>query len=329
MGACEYGPAVGVSRSSRPVNGSSYVRQLPPLQSLRAFEAAARHGSFLKASRELDVTQSAISHQVRTLEEHLGLPVFRRFHNGIELTQQGEELLEVATPLFDSVARKIAEIRGSRPSLSVSCSPSFALRWLLRRIGEFERAYPEIVVSLSCGSPFPPGGSRIFDIEIVYRMDPPTEAVPDTPLLDEWMMPVCAPGFLRTSRIAPRDVIDHKLLVNNPDRRDWQRWAAFAGVDPGRMEEALSMGTVFDTDTAAIEMALCGGGIALANINYICAELDGGVLVPALMIQPFRLGTHYLRLRETASPSARTFSRWIADRATSALEEIGRTQGLQ
>ena len=104
------------------------MRQLPPLAALRAFEAAARLRSFKRAATELNVTQSAISHQVRVLEDHLNILLFRRVHSGVELTPQAEHLLPVASTSFDRIARAVREVRDNKTTLTIYCSSSFALR---------------------------------------------------------------------------------------------------------------------------------------------------------------------------------------------------------
>lgn len=298
------------------------MRKLPPLPSLRSFEAVARNKSFSKAAKELNVTQSAISHQIRVLEEHLGLLLFRRLHNGIELTTQAEHLLPVTRSSFDEIARAVSEIREKRPSLIVHCSTSFALLWLLRRIGEFERAYPDITVRLSSWSPLLEEQGQSYDIEVVYESDPPSKQNSAVCLLDEWMMPVCSPELLQSSRISPADIVRHRLLVNSPNRWDWKCWGKFADVDTAQMNDALDKGIVFDADSSAIETAIRGQGIALANLSYAKPELDSGVLVPAVQIEPFKLGAHYLLPCANPSISSKTFTRWITDRAEETVEEV-------
>jgi len=298
------------------------VRQLPPLSALRTFEAVARLKSFSRAAHELNVTQSAISHQIRVLEEHLGLILFKRLYNGIELTAQAELLLPVSSESFDSIAKVTRKIKEKRPSLVLHSSTSFALRWLLRRIGEFERAYPNITVLFSSCSPLLERQGPGCDIEIVYEAAPPMTGSATTLLLDEWMMPVCSPELLQSSRIQPGEIPRHRLLVNSPDQWDWKCWGRFANINAVEMEEALGKGIVFDADAAAIDTAISGQGIALVNLAYAKSELDSGVLVPATNVDPFKLGAHYLQLKGTDSISTRTFTRWITERATETIEEI-------
>lgn len=304
------------------------MRQLPPLQALRAFEAVARHASFNKASHELNASLDAIQHQVRVLEEHLGLLLLRRFGDRVELTQQGEHLLPITRLSFDGIARQVDEIRGKRPSLIVHCSTSLALRWLIRRLGEMEASCPEITVSLACGLSFPPEYNSQFDIDIVYGMDGPPEDESTVLLLEEWMIPLCSPSLLQSATIAPADIVKHRLLINAPDKRDWKRWAAFANVDAIRMEDALGHGMVFDADSSAIETAIAGQGIILANLNYVQSDLESGALVPATTVRPFKLGAHYILLGETPSMAAKTFTRWITKRAAETASEIRNAYSL-
>lgn len=304
------------------------MRQLPPLPALRTFEAVARNKSFKRAAMELHVTQSAISHQVRVLEENLGLLLFRRLHNGIELTPQAELLLTVTRGAFDEIAKAVLEIREKRPSLIVHCSTSFALLWLLRRIGEFERAYPDITVRLSSFSPLIEDQGNVYDIEVTYFQAKDLADASSKPLLDEWMMPVCSPEYLNAARIEPCAIIEHRLLINSPDLWDWREWAKLTGMEPSDMNDALARGIVFDADSSAIETAIRGQGIALANLAYAKPELDSGVLVPAVRHDPVRIGAHYLNLTDNPSIASKTFARWIRDRATDTIDEVRNAYAL-
>ena len=134
------------------------MRRLPSLNGLRAFEAAARRGSFVAAGQELNVTQAAISRMVRLLEARLGFPLFERLPNGLVLTAQARALQPNLTAAFDSIASSVAQISAMRttPVLTIGVGPSFATRWMIPRLASFYRAHPEIEVRLASGGAFIP-----------------------------------------------------------------------------------------------------------------------------------------------------------------------------
>ncbi len=302
------------------------MRQLPPLAALRAFEAAARLRSFKRAATELNVTQSAISHQVRVLEDHLNILLFRRVHSGVELTPQAEHLLPVASTSFDRIARAVREVRDNKTTLTIYCSSSFALRWLLRRIVDFERVYPDINVQLSSFSPLIERHDELYDIEIVYLRDPekPTSAS-TVELIREWLLPVCSPEYLGGVPLPASKVTERRLLINSPDKWDWQCWSRAAGIDHAAMLQALERGVVFDADAAAIETATAGRGIALANLCYARGELDSGTLVPATDTDPFPLGAHAMIQHSANNYAVKTFSKWLLERAGETCDDLKRT----
>ncbi|WP_207254681.1 MULTISPECIES: LysR family transcriptional regulator, partial [unclassified Pseudomonas] len=129
------------------------TRQLPSLNGLRAFEAAGRHGSFKAAAHELNVTQTAVSHMVRLLEEHLGFALFRRHANRLELTDQGRAFQPGLTGAFDAIARLTEQVGSMRagPVLTVGVAPAFALHWLIPRLADFNRNHPDVEVRVATG----------------------------------------------------------------------------------------------------------------------------------------------------------------------------------
>jgi len=297
------------------------MRRLPPLNSIRAFEASARLRSFSRAALELNVTQSAISHQVRTLEDYLNVSLFQRLPNGIELTPQAEAILPVATSAFENLSRAMLDVSTKRNGVMLYCSTSFAIRWLLRRVGQFELASPDIAVRLSSG-PGAEGSMRdMLDLEIVYEETPPKSKNTKL-LLDEWMLPVCSPEYLEERQLEPAGVLAHRLLANDPNGWDWLQWAKHNGIDAAAMQDSLAQGISFTADTAAIETAAAGQGIALANLYYVKPELDSGALVPATNVESLRLGAHYLVQRGRETQATKTFTQWIENCAKETDAEI-------
>ena len=208
--------------------------RLPPLNALRAFEAAARHQSFARAADELNVTQGAISRHVKLLEGQLGVALFRRQPRGVELTTQGRALLPELTASFERIARAARQSAESDRELRVACQPTLATRWLVRRLPGFQQARPEMRVSLGlmCGyDDFFRGG---YDLGIVcheaYLGQPAgLEAVL---LRREAMAPVCAPAALTGAGALdrPEGLARHTLLHPHADRQDWRKWLRAAGL---------------------------------------------------------------------------------------------------
>jgi len=297
------------------------MRRLPPLNAVRAFETSARLQSFSRAALELNVTQSAISHQVRTLEDYLNVPLFRRLSNGIELTPEAKRILPVATNAFETLSRAMLDISAKREGVTVHCSTSFALRWLLRRIGQFELASPEIAIRLSSGTVQDEFTPEALDLEVVYETSPPKNKN-TTLLLDEWMLPVCSPEYLKGQQLETNGLLEHRLLANDPNCWDWMQWAKNFDIDAAAMQECLAKGISFNADTAAIETAVAGQGIALANLYYVKPELDSGALVTAVNVVPFRLGAHYLVRRRWDSQAIKTFAHWIENCAEETAAEV-------
>jgi LysR family glycine cleavage system transcriptional activator len=207
------------------------ARKLPPLNALRAFEAAARQLSFTKAAEELNVTQAAISHQVKTLEEHLGLTLFRRLNRRLVLTEAGQLYLPVLREAFDAVAAGTARLGQDRESgaLNISVLPSFAAKWLLPRLSRFRDRYPDIDVMVSANNRLIDFADGTYEMGIRYGLGDYPGLRTELLLQDE-VFPVCSPKLtegehpLRT----PADLKHHTLLHDEVSRHDespdWRNW---------------------------------------------------------------------------------------------------------
>ncbi|HEY1941656.1 MAG TPA: transcriptional regulator GcvA [Roseiarcus sp.] len=257
-------------------------RTLPPLNALRAFEAAARHMSLTLAAAELHVTPAAISHQVRLLEDHIGLPVFERNGRGLALTDAGaaglRDLREGFARLSDAMDA-IASL-GEAGALTVSVAPSFAAKWLLPRLGAFERLHPEIDVHVSASMNLVDFARDRVDVAVRYGPG----GYPDVffeKLLTETVIPVCSPALLEGRMLrAPRDLLDLPLLHddspdNDPSCPSWDMWLRAAGVEGADVER----GPRFNQASLVIEAAILGRGVALAKSALAASDLRAGRLV--------------------------------------------------
>ena len=237
--------------------------RLPPISALRALEAAARHVSFTRAARELNVTQSAISHQIKTLEELWSLKLFERTVRGVALTPPGEELAQVTREFFERMTRTLDALRiaSSHEPLRVDTLQSFAVKWLVPRLGRFHELHPAIDVWISTHDRLVDFG--IDDVDLAIRLGrghyPGLHA---SLLMREEVYPVCAPGFFAQDGLpdSPRDLLDYPLLLRlgEPNHPNWEQWFEAAGLPGVRPSE----GPRFPDSNMAIEASKDGLGVA-------------------------------------------------------------------
>jgi LysR family glycine cleavage system transcriptional activator len=252
--------------------------RMPPLNALRAFEAAARHNSFLRAAEELHVTPGAVSRHVKHLEEELGVALFRRLPRGIELTEQGRKFLPALTDAFASITQAARQVAASKGELRLICPVSFSVRWLIPRLEKFREAHPEVPLQLTTANyEWDEFYSGNFDLGFDCGEPNRPEGIEVVRILPELITPVCAPTLLEKGPTLskPEDLADFKLLHTTADRRDWRVWLeAFevTGVDP------LS-GEIFPTLDTAVQAALLGQGITMGDMVLVRGELEAGKLV--------------------------------------------------
>ena len=285
-------------------------RRLPPLNALRAFEAAARHLSFTKGAAELYVTQAAVSHQVKALEEHLGVRLFKRLDRALALTREGEALFVVVRDAFDRLDQAAARLMGGggeRETLVVTSLPSFAARWLVPRLGRFGRAYPHIDVRLEPSIELADFERDQVDVAIRYgRGHYP--GLSSEWLLDEELFPVCSPALLEGPKPlrAPEDLRHHTLL--HAESEDWEMWLrpmGVEGVDAAR-------GPVFQDSSMLLQAAVAGQGVALGRSVLAAEDLAAGRLVrPFSLSQPAGYAYYLVYpARAAETPKVKAFREW-------------------
>ncbi|GLR81273.1 LysR family transcriptional regulator (plasmid) [Azospirillum oryzae] len=252
------------------------MRRLPSLNGLRAFEAAARHGSFTAAAAELHVSQAAISRMVKLLEERLGFALFDRRANALVLTERGRALQPTLTEAFDGIARRVEQVSAMRagPVLTVGMGATVAVRWLIPRLSSFHLAHPEIEVRIATGG----AGAPMNDdwTCAVLLGDGQWPGYEAERLFSSSLQPVCAPRLAAELR-RPADLAGATLLHVSHWGEDWPRWLAAAGVaDPAAASgiRGLSFGSYAMTLQAAID----GVGVALAPRLYILDDIAAGRL---------------------------------------------------
>jgi LysR family transcriptional regulator, glycine cleavage system transcriptional activator len=299
-------------------------RRLPPLNALKAFEAAARHESFTRAAQELFVTQGAVSHQVKALEAELGLKLFNRERQRLVITEAGRGYLAVVRDAFDRIAdgteRLLQRQRGG--ALTVSTSPNFAAKWLVHRLGRFAEVHPEI--DLRVGATAVHVDFAREDIDLAVRHgNGTTSGLHVTRLCAEELFPVCSPKLLegRNGLRKPADLGRFTLLHVN-DRQGWSQWLNFAGAAGVDAER----GPVLNQASMAIDAAVDGQGLALARSALAAWDLIGGRLVrPFDLAMPAPYAYWIVCSQATAKlPKIVAFSEWLLAEAAEDARQLGR-----
>ncbi|MEM1236442.1 MAG: transcriptional regulator GcvA [Pseudomonadota bacterium] len=302
---------------------NSYMhRSLPPLRALRAFEAAARHLSFSQAAAELGVTPGAISHQIKTLEEWAGTPLFHRLTRALRLTPAGEAALPLLSEGFDRLSdgAHLLQARRDDPLLTLSVSPGFGSLWLLPRLESFRRTHPDIELRID-------GTDRLVDIAkgdadlaIRYGQGGYSGVLSDR-LFSMRATPVCSPDLLASgpALTSPADLANHTLLHVEWKEAEgsWRTWLLAAGstaVDPFK-------GPRFTKEEMAVRAALNGEGIALIGDRMAADHIASGRLVrpfEAALSTPLVFAYFLLTPKSRQDdPKITTFRSWLLAEAHS------------
>jgi len=290
--------------------------RLPPLNAIRAFEAAARHLSITVAAEELYVTPGAVSRQIRALEEVLGVQLLHRGHRQISLTRAGEDYYRAVTAALDALREATDRItkRAKRMQLKIRAYTTFAMRWLIPRLSSFHAANPGIEVLLTAS--LDPVDFRKEDIDGAIRMgDGKWSGVNVYRLVSNVLVPVCSPLLLDAGPAVtnPADLRHHTLLhsIARPD--DWRYWLEAAGVD---REVDPDGGMTYQSSAMAYAAAVEGQGFAIAQRFLVADDLASGKLV-APFRQTVDMGdfTYYLLTpaNRKESASMATFRAWLLE----------------
>ena len=276
--------------------------RLPPLNALRAFETAARHLSFKNAARELHVTPGAVSHQVKVLEDSLGMPLLRRLTRALELTPEGQARLPKLQEGLRSLAEAVERVRsrGDARALTVMAPPHFAVRWLVPRLARFTENHPDLDLTVASRASMidgrddsdlspDPDGSEVAPLAMIRYGEGRYPGVRVDEVFSPVYVPVCSPKLLKGPRALkkPGDLRHQTLLhdetiIEEGGVPNWQAWLASAGVrdiDPTR-------GAHFTDSALALEAAREGLGVALAMKPLVRGEIEAGRLA-----MPFELST--------------------------------------
>ena len=289
-------------------------RPLPSLTGLRAFEAAARHLSFTRAASELNVTQAAISHQIRRLEEQLGLPLFVRADRALTLTRAAQDYLPAIHNAFEELQTATDRLRrrSGDKVLTVSTTASLASKWLVPRLGAFQDAHPGIEVRIATGTKLT--DFRRDDVDVAIRYGggqwPGVRA--------DWLMavdifPVCNPSLDTPAHPlrAPSDLAHHTLLHVDLYPDDWQLWLTAAGLPA---DLSRRPGLTFDQSMVAVQAAMEGLGVALGRTPVVDADIAAGRLIrPFELALPGEAGYYFVTPEHREdTPEVALFRAWTA-----------------
>jgi LysR family glycine cleavage system transcriptional activator len=286
------------------------------LNGVRAFEVAARLRSLKAAAAELGVTPSAISHQVKQLEEAVGTRLFLRRNNGIDLTADGRRFYEAVGPALASIARAGEAIRRDTQEVVLKVSTSLALRWLIPRLHEFRRAHPRIRVRMETG---PPPVALESGVDLVVHYSRRGAAASDAiHLLADECRPVASPmlarRYARGTYGAP--ILAAPIISATSEDWDWRRWALAQKIDFAR----LQIVDHFDTDHAALEACVAGLGVFMPSLFLVERELANGTLVPFGDYPTLTFGDYWLIAAKPLRRAVEIFIAWLLAAARTSAE---------
>src|SRR5215208_6014518 len=290
------------------------LRRLPPLNALRAFEAAARSESFTRAAEELCVTQGAVSHQVKALEAILGIKLFNRERQRLVITDAGREYLNVIRDALDRIAAGTERIvqRQNAGVLTVSTSPDFATKWLVYRLGRFAEAHPDIDLRVSATMHHVDFAREEVDLAVRHG-DGNWAGLDVVRLCSEQLFPVCAPKLVSgRNRIAKASDLLKFPLLRLEDWKNWSRWFDAAGVTATAVP-----GPVLNRASMLIDAAVDGQGIALARTTLAAWDLINGRLVRPIDVSLRMANTYWIVCPKAASdaPKIAAFRDWLLAKA--------------
>jgi LysR family glycine cleavage system transcriptional activator len=266
------------------------ARFVPGTRALRTLEAAARHLNFTRAADELGLTPAAVSHQIKEFEEQLDMALFTRTSRTVRLTEAGAVLFEASTEAIDLLNRAVSRARKlarGQSLLKVTADAHFAAKWLMRRIDAFRAVRPDIELRFDISFEVRDFDRDDVDVGIRFGAGKYPGLVADR-LFDNVLIPVCSPSLLRNGPPlkTPRDLFNHRLVHVEWSRQgvtwpNWRMWMAAAGIDDFDDSRTL----VFGTSSDAVQAAIDGSAVALADFAMVAHDLSEGRLV-----QPFELG---------------------------------------
>ena len=290
---------------------------MPNYVLLRAFEAAARLESFTLAAKELHLTQSAISHQIKELEDYFGKPLFFRKNRKVEPTSEGRRLLESLSRIFDVIEAACNEVTLAPNSqvLALHCSPSFAAKWLSPRLPEFIKANPDITIRLTSGAePIDLLRNQEIDVAISYQFTPTGPGITSVSLGEEKIIPMCSPDLI-DPKVPVKELMSKLTLIESSlNLHTWERW-----FEINHLKNPSTRKMSFDRAALSISAAVDGIGAVLESVRFAERELSRGELVEIgqQIFLPTTDKTHFLSYRSNTknSQKIKLFNEWIFSKA--------------
>ena len=303
------------------------ANRLPPLRALRAFEASARQLSFTRAAEELFVTQAAISHQIKSLEEHLGIKLFMRKNRALLLTEEGQsyylDIKDIFTSINDATERLLN--RGAKGAITVSSQASFAIQWLVPRLTTFNALHEEIDVRIKAVDQ--PENSLTEDVDVaIYYGRGRWPNIHADKLHTEYIIPVCSPLLAQENTVNGKqallsydDLSEHTLL-HDTSRKDWKRWFKQVGVKAANVNH----GPIFSHSAMVLQAAVHGQGVALAYSVLAKPEIDSGRLICPFNDVLVSKNAYFIVCRESQqdNPKISAFREWMLDMVAAEQEQI-------
>ena len=302
-------------------------RQLPPLNALRSFEAAARYESFTRAAEELHVTQGAVSQQVKALEAQLGIKLFLRERQRLQITRAGRDYLVVIREALDHIGAGTERLRERQGGnvLTISTSLDFAAKWLVHRLGRFAVAHPGIDLRVSATMHHVDFARDDVDVAVRHG-DGSWPGLEATQLCAEQIFAICSPKLLagRNRLRQPADVLKWPLLRLEDQSTAWERWFALAGIAaPARLP-----GPVLNRASMLIDAAIDGQGVALARTTLAAWDLIGGRIVRPFDLSWHPTGTYWIMSQKAMSKvkKIRQVRNWLLAEAADDARRLAEHQ---
>lgn len=274
-------------------------RKLPPLNALKAFEAAARHLSFTKAADELFVTQAAVSHQIKSLEDYLGIKLFLRKNRTLLLTEEGQsyflDIKDIFISLLEATEKLLA--KGAKGVITVALPPSFAIHWLVPRLSLFSELNPEVDVRIKASDD--DDSSLTDDVDVaVYYGKGKWSGVRSDKLHTEFISPVCSPQLLRSNKpLNDLSDLGKHTLLHDTSREGWKQWIRQFNV----LGINVNQGPIFSHSTMVLQAAILGQGVALGHSVLARPEIEAGRLIYPFGEKMISRNAYYLVCRESQS----------------------------
>ncbi|MBL4940190.1 MAG: transcriptional regulator GcvA [Colwellia sp.] len=301
--------------------------RLPPLNALRAFEASARQLSFTRAAEELFVTQAAVSHQIKALEEYLGIKLFMRKNRALLLTEEGQSYFLDIKGIFNSINEATEKLlaRGAKGAITVSSQASFAIQWLVPRLTAFNTLHPDIDVRIKAVDQAENSLTEDVDVAIYYGRGSWPNIHADK-LQTEYLIPVCSPLLLQESAVNGKppllslDDLQYHTLLHDTSRKDWKRWFKQVGVKGVNVNH----GPIFSHSAMVVQAALYGQGVALAYNVLAKPDIDAGRLICPFNDVLVSKNAYFVVCREAQKDIGKieTFRNWLLDMVAAEQEEV-------